>query len=86
MARDYRKIKAWQLADELALFVYKAMQTPTALPRRSLPLCTGKDSGSCAFRDLRDARERVQAVFIFLKEGLSFGCPDHYVVEGSRRI
>jgi four helix bundle protein len=24
MARDYRKIKAWQLADELALFVYKA--------------------------------------------------------------
>jgi len=24
MARDYRKIKAWQLADELALLVYKA--------------------------------------------------------------
>jgi four helix bundle protein len=24
MARDYTKIKAWQLADELALLVYKA--------------------------------------------------------------
>jgi hypothetical protein len=24
MARDYTKIKAWQLADELALLVYRA--------------------------------------------------------------
>lgn len=24
MARNYKKIKAWQLADELALLVYKA--------------------------------------------------------------
>ena len=27
MARDYRKIKAWQLADQLALLVYKATKT-----------------------------------------------------------
>jgi hypothetical protein len=46
----------------------------------------GKDSGSCAFRDLRDAREKVEAVLPFLKEGPSLGCTDHHVVEGSRRI
>jgi hypothetical protein len=39
-----------------------------------------------AFRDLRDAREEVLAVFLFLKEGLSFGSADHHVVESSRRI
>ncbi len=27
MGRDYTKIKAWQLADELALLVYKATKS-----------------------------------------------------------
>jgi hypothetical protein len=31
-------------------------------------------------------RERVEAVFLFLKEDLSFGSTDHHVMEGSRRI
>ena len=33
MARDYTKIKAWQLADELALLVYKATKE---FPKREI--------------------------------------------------
>ena len=33
MARDYRKIKAWQLADALALLVYKATKE---FPKREI--------------------------------------------------
>jgi len=35
MARDYTKIKAWQLADELALLVYRATKE---FPNSDIPL------------------------------------------------
>ena len=42
----------------------------------------GKDSGTRVFGDSGDLGEEVLAVLILPEDTLSFGSPDHYVVEG----
>jgi hypothetical protein len=69
MGRDYTKIKAWQLADELALLVYKATKD---FPRSEIWGLTSQMTTGCCISSSEYCRgfspeeqERIPSVLVY---------------------